>query len=190
MEEFWNQQHSFQNWQAMKTAWMNWGEALQSGRWPRTQWWICQSASVPLWKEENLPEWQASLDHHAIARKEVKINAATDRDILEKNLIQSILTSNWDRSFFSRTTTQSHDQDRKGEVSESPCECHGGAKPESKLGIILKKTWGSNGCQMWPNKVLRKGCKFLYKSFFLNMQKTKLFSPCFDKVLVCRILRK
>lgn len=33
------------------------------GRRPRTQWCLCQSSRVPLWREENLPERPTSLHH-------------------------------------------------------------------------------------------------------------------------------
>ena len=47
-------------------AWPNWAigrEGPLSGRWPRTQWSLWQNSRVPLWRWENLPEVQQSLQH-------------------------------------------------------------------------------------------------------------------------------
>ena len=38
-------------------------EGPWSGRWPRTRWPLWQSSKVPLWRWENLPEGQPSLQH-------------------------------------------------------------------------------------------------------------------------------
>ena len=44
----------------------NWAIGVEgpwSGRWPRTPWALWQSSRVPLWRWENLPEVQPSLQH-------------------------------------------------------------------------------------------------------------------------------
>ena len=41
----------------------NQGSGPWSGRWPSTQWSLWQSSRVPLWRWENLPEGQPSLQH-------------------------------------------------------------------------------------------------------------------------------
>ena len=47
-------------------TWPNWafgGKRPWSGRWPRTRWSLCQRSIIPLWRWENLPEGQPSLQH-------------------------------------------------------------------------------------------------------------------------------
>jgi hypothetical protein len=48
---------------ASRPNWTIWGERPWSGRWPRTRWSLWQSSRVPLWRWENLPEGQPSLQH-------------------------------------------------------------------------------------------------------------------------------
>ena len=48
---------------AARPNWAIGGEGPWSGRWPRTQWSLWQSSRVPLWRWENLPEGQPSLQH-------------------------------------------------------------------------------------------------------------------------------
>ncbi len=49
--------------QASRPNWAIWGEEPLSGRWPRARWSLWQSFSFSLWREENLPEEQPSLQH-------------------------------------------------------------------------------------------------------------------------------
>lgn len=77
-----------------------------------------------------------------LVRIKGKMNAATDRDILDENMF---LTSNWGNgSFISRTTTKAHEQDLKSWLQNHSVNV---AKPESRL----ESYWTSlerfeNGC--------------------------------------------
>ena len=61
MEEVWNHLDFSQIWPTGQTERL--GEKGFSQRWPRTRWSLWQSSSVALWREENLPKGQQSLQH-------------------------------------------------------------------------------------------------------------------------------
>ena len=48
---------------AARPNWAIGAEGPWSGRWPRSRWSLWQSSRVPLWRWENLPEGQPSLQH-------------------------------------------------------------------------------------------------------------------------------